>query len=158
MVTIGKVHNVSKKLDFEWRIDNFFSISERVEKHFFSPSFLLAGEFWKLKIYPNGKKYSGFVSLYLLRNYTYFNGSEDPTISVEWSFSLETCDKKRAHEIQLEYEFDYTDEEYGIPKFLERSLLLEKKSELVPSGNLTLVCTVKSYSKFLDEYGKFFVK
>ena len=154
MATIGKVHDVPKELNFEWRINDFFSLSEKVGESYSSPSFLLAGEFWYFRIYPNGKSeiYSGFVSVFLMRKL------KKPTISMEWSFSLKSCDKKRIHESTHKYAFDTSGNGCGAGEFLERSMLSEKKSELVPSGSLTIICTVESYSKSTDDAGKLFAK
>lgn len=141
MTTIGTVQNLVRKLSFEWKIDNFFSLSEKI---YVSPSFLIAGESFCLCIYPNE---DNSVEVYLRRKL------DGPSINLAWSFGMKTTKGKEDHERKFTCVFKKA-EGYGTPEFLKRSELSEKKSELVPSDVLTIVCHIECHSKSIDDTGK----
>ena len=151
MATIGKVHDVPREFNFEWRIDDFFAIPKEAGKGYSSPSFLLAGESWYLKIYPYGKskKVSDCVAVYLFRELC------DPPINLVWSVGLKTSEGKIEQERRFTFVFGKEDVGRGNPFLWKRSMLSEQMSKVVPSGVLTIVCSIESYSK--STTGKTFI-
>lgn len=153
MATFGKVHDLTKEFNFEWKIDNFFSLSEESGKPYNSPLFSFAGESWFLSVYPNGDPEDnsvGCIGVYLNRD---LSGS--PIINLTWTFGLKTVDGKKVHEKQCAYAFGEDDMGWGSPVLLKRSTLFGRKSELVPSDILTIVFSVDYCSKSSDDSGKF---
>lgn len=147
MATVGKVQNVAREFNFEWKIDNFFSLSE---KYYICTSFSLAGESWYLSIYPNGRSEAnsvGFIDVFLHRK---VNG---PPISLVWSTGVKTHEGKKVRVMQFTHVFENSIG-WGSSKFLKRSELLQKKSELVPLDALTLICHIEYYSKSSNDAGK----
>lgn len=155
MEPVGKVNDLAKEFNFEWKIDNFFSLSKEDGKSYDSPMFSFADESWYLTVYPNGDPYDsavGYISVYLF--------SPDPQfINLSWSFGIKTFDGKKVHEEHHTFVFGEDDTTgYGSEKLLKRCTLLERKSELVPSNILTIVLTVDYFSKSRDDAGKVLLK
>lgn len=140
MGLVGKVNNLTKEFHFEWKINNFFSLSGENGKNYSSPLFSFANESWHLNVCPNGDpKYHavGYISVYLHREVSGLS-----IINLSWSFGLKTFDGKKVHEQHHTGVFSEDGKGYGSPGLLKRSTLLERKSELVPSDILTIVFTV----------------
>lgn len=153
MKTIGKVNANLPIYEFEWTISNFFSLSEDDDIIYKSPSFAFDGATWYLKIYPNGDKTDdsvGYVDLELRRK------SSDPPYSLEFSLSLKTLEGKKDTEWQdtCIFETENGNQSCGVARFMPRSEILERKSELLPSGALTVVCTLRS-PKFTEDASKY---
>lgn len=150
MATFGKVNDRTAEFHFEWQIDDFFSLPEEDGETCFSPNFSIAGESWCFFINPNGKSAInsvGYVGAYLQRN-------EDlPYISLVWSFGVKTSEGKKDKEMKFSHVFHEESLGYGFAKFLKRSELFEKKSELVPSDVLTLVCDIEYHCEYTDGAG-----
>lgn len=126
-------------VDVEWRIDNFFSLTETDGEWYSSPYFPFDGETWNLWIYPNGwsgSESQGHIDLDIV---TLLSG---PPIRLEFSLSLKTVKGEKDHAEHSTKLFEGLDT-HTIRKFLSRSELLRRWSELVPSGVLTVVCTMK---------------
>lgn len=153
MEPVGKVNNLAKQFNFEWEIDNFFSLSTEDVKSYDSPLIEFANESWYLTVYPNGDPEDdtvGYIEVYLFRD---FPGL--PLINVSWSFGLKTFDGEKVHEQR--HTFAFGEDHcigYGSKKLLKRFTLLERKSELVPSNILTIVLTIDYFSKSRDDAGK----
>lgn len=154
METIGEVSLTD--IAVEWKIKELFSLSPEVGKSFDSPRFSFAGTSWFLRIYPNGTagRTEGFLNLFLR------NAISGPPICLDFDLGLKNNDGKINPEIiHNTYTFGKTDG-YGKYEFIHRSQLLEKKSELMPSGILTLVCRIRyptppeNSSKSFDRYCK----
>ena len=126
----------------EWKIDNFFSYSEE-DIRLKSPDFL-ACTVWYIQIAPNGlTKHSsnGHVSLYL------YSRSELPK-TVEYRLGIKTVNNTIDYEKVDVHTFCNLGR--GYHWFLKRSDLLQRKSELVPSGSLTVACTVTGKNNVSD--------
>ena len=140
MSTIGEIKEFPRKLDVEWKMKNFFSPASD-DEFFFSPSFSFDGETWCIQMYPNGdgdNNSIGYIDLFLFRH------SDGPPVNPEFYFALKSVSGKK---FQGSYHMHvFTNEHYksGVFKFMSRSKLLEKRSELVPDDTLTVVCTMRS--------------
>ena len=135
--------------EFEWRILDYLSLPEESGQVYFSPLFSLAGESCWLAILPNGDVENDsirFIGLALVME------NSVPEISLEVSFSFKTSDGKedrRRHEVE-EMSADEA-KIYTANRCLLRAELLERKSELLPSNVLTVLCTVKNKISTKDE-------
>lgn len=151
MATIGKVQSIKREFNFEWQIENFLSLPEEDGKSYTSPSFSFAGESWHLRIYPHGELENNsvaYVGVYLIRNM-----SVHP-ITLALFLGIKAVDGEKEHEIQIICVFDKENDGYGTSKLLKRSTLSQKKSEIVPSDVLTIVCTIDYYFRTSDDAGK----
>lgn len=155
MEIIGELSEFS----VEWTIKEFFSLPAEKDRFYESPVFSFADTFWRLRIYPNGRKKDiakdgtvinseGFIGLYL------FRASSGPPINLHFSLGLKTLDEKVSPMRNFSYNFEMT-QGFGNFKILNRSTLLKIKSRLVPSGVLTVVCKMK-YPKTSDLSSKSF--
>lgn len=125
----------------EWRIANFFSLSERDSAWYCSPAFSFGGETWYLEMLPNGWSNcdsSGHVDLHL------WNDSSDQLIRQEFSLSLKAVKGEKYNEEHCTKDFDDYDYSHELNLFVPRSELSRRQSELVPDGVLTVVCTMKN--------------
>lgn len=158
METVGELSEKSE-LAVEWRINEFCSLPAEVSKCYDGPVFPFVGASWLLSIYPNGKtniitkdrkiaNSEGFIALYLHRR------SSGPPIHLEFSLGFKTLQGKVNSEVHLADTFKKK-EGKGFYRFIKRSELLDKKSELLPSGVLTVACKIK-YPKAADISSKFF--
>lgn len=147
MGTLGKLK--TKLYEMEWTIRNFDSLSVEEESPFF-PSKEAA---WHMTIAPNGMREHnsvGYVGLYLIRI------ARNRFSNLQVSFAIKTVDGKKYQETPYETLLCGKDcQIYGVPCFLPRAELFERKSELLPSNVLTILCTMK-YSEPNEVPGKFY--
>ena len=127
---------------FEWKIDNFFHFSENGNVYSYSsPFFSHYGESWYLAIDPNGMCYNdslGYVNLHLV------NESLNSPITVDFTLALKTSNGERYLEKGFTKTFKKGKAQHHAIQFISRSDLEGKKTDLVPSGVLTVVCTFKT--------------
>lgn len=142
MAPIGKVNLSGNGVDVEWRIEDFFSFTDTLNGYF-SPDFSLGGQEWGIRIYPNGGwsggKPTGYTDLIFIRRFT------GRAIMQHISLSIKTVTGEKDHE-----HFEKLFEGWGTRglgqkflRFVSRSELLSRRSELVPNGVLTIVCSMK---------------
>lgn len=147
MATIGEVNQILWKFVIQWKIKDIFSLSSKEDEFWLSPSFSFANTSWCLRIYPNGQSKAplndgqmedsiGYIGIYLLKI------SSGPPIHMNYLLGLKTVDKKIEFKFHQTYNFKEMGG-FGRHKFISRSKLLEKKSELMPCDVLTLICKVK---------------
>ena len=153
MVSIGKLDVFPKGLcEINWRVPNFFSLPTKDGLWYYSPGFSFAGESWNLMIYPNGRSdhaSTGYIGVYIWRQ------SFGRGIHLEFSFGLKTLEGVKKEE-QYRLAVFETTKSTGIHKFVQRSKLLGKKSELVPDDHLTIFCTLREV-KSTEYFGKYYV-
>lgn len=154
MSEIGKLNAIPKKLslDIEWEIKNFFSLSEKDGTRYWSPEFSFDGQTWSLRIHPNGASWNysfGHIDLWLCR--------KSPGIPnrQEFSFAFKTLHGKKVLERHRTGTFKGLDS-HGFPRFISRFEVSRRKSELLPSGVLTVVCSIK-YSGSVGSSSKSYV-
>ena len=131
----GEVHKTTN--GFEWRIENFFDLSE--DDRYFSPSFVFNNTSWSLGIDPNGDRGNhsvGYIDLRLVKN------PGDFPISVEFSLALKAANGKRILERHCIENFGESLDRHISHRIITRSELVRRESELVPSGVLTVVFTM----------------
>lgn len=159
MAAVGEQDEISGEFAVEWRIKEFLSLSSEIHQFYDSLEFSFSGACWCLRIYANGRTDSlaengsvvnskGCVNLYLRRV------SYGPPINLDYSLGLKTNDEKVNPERHFTYTFEET-EGWGRHGLIRRSKLLERKSELISSGVLTVVCKIK-YSKSTNISSKYY--
>ena len=152
MAVIGELEEIPKELTVQWKIIEFFSISEEV---CISRFFSFTNECWYLRMYPNGNKRisgtNGCISVYLCRK------SSISPIKLKFSLSVKATAKEKVSETHQTYIFRVAEEGCGVHKLISKLELLEKKSELMPSDILTILCTLKR-PESQDDTSKFFVR
>ena len=125
-----------KNCKLEWKIDNFFSYNEE-DLQLNSPDFLVLNTMWYIQICPNGStrhNSKGCVSLYMYRK-----DDKDPQ-TVEYRLGIKNVNN--TVECELIDVATISTSGWGYHKFIKRSDLLQRKSELVPSDILTVTCTI----------------
>lgn len=127
--------NVETK--FEWEIGNFFSLSATKDSYYMSPSFVFDNTSLHLEIYPGGCSIakSGFLSLYLV------NEIGDP-LHVNNTLHIKKADGTMTGGGSADVCVD--NDGMGYLNFYEISCLKQNKSEMIPSGILTIICVLKS--------------
>lgn len=141
MVEVGEISISPSGLDVMWRITNFFSLSEEDGADHYSPFFPFRGEEWSLVIYPNGwsKRDSyGYVDLRLLRLFS------DHPVRQAFSLSLKNVQGEKYNEEHFTKDFEGLLSSHGFNRFISRSELSRRQSELVPGGVLTVACSMKN--------------
>ena len=134
MSKIGEMRETAS--GFEWEIHQFLSLPKDEGRSYCSPSMLYNGESWCLQIYPNGcYRTFDYVNLCLVRL------STGPPVSIELSLSIKTVDGKKDLERHCTAVFDDFHYVHASSRFISRSELGRRETELVPSGILTLICT-----------------
>ena len=147
MATIGELKEIPWEFVIQWKIPLFFSLSSKEDEFFSSSSFPFAGASWCLTIYTNGQtkitlanggmgSSVGFIDVYLNRK------SSGPPISLEYYLGLKTTNGKIYSDRHITYIFKNI-ERYGYRRFINRSTLLEMDKELLPSGELCVICRMK---------------
>lgn len=151
MAPVGIVDKVSKV--FEWRIPHFFSLLEGKDKHVNSHSFSFAGEFWYLSIFLDGRQADKepvrCIGITLAR---YCSG---PAINLDYSLSLKTSKGEIVNELHHQKSFTKSRVAAGSFRHISKDELSARKSELLPSDILTVLCTIK-YTKSIGNKSKSF--
>lgn len=135
MSCLGVTGELGEESKLEWKIANFFSLSATKGSYYISPSFLFGKTSLHLRIYPAGHAgaKSGFLSVFLE------NEGKDPlhvNITLHIKKTDGTMTGGRSADVCIESSMGYVN-------FYERSCLQQNESEMMPSGSLTIVCTLK---------------
>lgn len=152
MTEKGKLSEISWK--FDWQIENFSSITD---ESYLSPVFHVSDSSWYIEIrkkYPpkinqtkrkrKDQSYPNYVSIYLKR--------EDNGTPEDASFRIGIKTVNKAIEFEKTGAHYVFGDGWGWDEFIETSELLRRRTELVPSGILTITCfvMVKSTQPDLD--------
>lgn len=144
----GNIGKISE--EFDWQIPRFISLPTKPDECEDSHIFSFAGESWYMCIYPMGiTKFNkvGHVGLYLKKCRSL------KSINLEYTFSLRTLEGEKFQEEHCMDNFTNAAKRHGICSYITRQQLFKNKSELLPDGTLTVVCTMK-YSKPMENDGK----
>lgn len=151
MPEIGEISTLPSGMDtiVEWRISHFFSLDDKVGASYGSPHFPFGGETWYLRIRPNGSSTrvsSGHVDLELWREpfTSFWRDFTGPHFRQAFSLSLKTVKGEKACEKHYIENFKGGYSHHEFNHFIQRSQLSKRRSELVPNGALTVVCTMKN--------------
>ena len=146
---IGKVHETVD--GFEWRIDKFYDLTAK-DRRFTSPPFFYNGISWRLRmescVHPSDLTL-GWIDLYVINE-----SCKSPTYA-EFSLALRHVTGRKVLESHCTEVFTKGHDRHFFRQFQDRRQLIEWKSELVPSGGITVVFAVKIL-KSVDEAGKSF--
>lgn len=141
MAKIGDLCEIRGELKIEWKIKNFMSLSDEYNTYYDSHTFYFSGTSWELRIYPNGEtenKSDGWLGLYIIRK------SVGAPVTLHISFSLKKADGNKDHEFNSKPVTIDKRIAKGLDKMLLRSELMERKTELIPSDELTIICTLRN--------------
>ena len=138
MTSTEKIGQISsEKANMTWKINDFFSYTKG-NSRFLSPEFHALNSVWQIAIRPNGlanDNSTGHVALYLHR---IDNGTSK---LVDFEFGIKTTNYLIVNKMKTKTAWNCSDKGWGFSKFITVSELLHKKN-LLPSGNLTLTCTL----------------
>lgn len=138
----GTVCEIRGEIVFEWKIKNFFRLSEEIDKYYMSPKFYFCGASWQMWLYPNGQTRHNsekWIGLYLQKM------SNGAPVTVDFSFSLKTLDGETyVDESSFRDDFVEMDVGVGIDKLISRLELIEKKCQLAASEDLIVICILKN--------------
>lgn len=132
MSTVGEVYTIPKELDLvvEWRIRRFLLLSS--DQLYSSPQFSFNAHTWCLGICKKGDSYELFHK----------RSSVGPAISQEFSIALKTRNGQEMYEMHCADDFR-TGIYYKLSQTIKKYDFLKIYKELIPSGVLTVVCTMK---------------
>lgn len=139
MTEIGEVYESRAELVIDWKIKDFSSLSQEINVRYHSPKFYFSGSSWKIRIYPNGQtkiRSRGWIDLYLVKT------SNPANIVLEYSFALRTVNGKPYWTKAGMSFFEEANCGWGNDKYILRSDVMKKESELIPSDILTVTCTL----------------
>lgn len=140
MAVTGVITSSIPCLYFEWKNIHFFSLSQRADRCYRSPSFIFCNESWYFELYTNGQRSEssiGWLSVYLCKEYNKQN------ICVNYSIGVKECGGTTRIAFDRFAVFRETILKDGIPKFLERSELHSDRDIILPSGYLTVFCSIQ---------------
>lgn len=146
-----RTNQMEHGVDVAWTIYDFFSLSEKDGVGYWSPLFSFNGYSWFLGMYPNGARSTdslGHIDMYLELN-TKFS---DPPIRVDFSIAIKTANGQKDHESHFTKDFNGR-KRHEFLRFITRSDLSMRVSELISSGSLTVVCTMKRIRKIMCTSG-----
>lgn len=138
-------------LRIEWKISNFFSLTEEQGYFYQSSVFSFAGSSWNLMIFPGGDytiqdEPTDYISVYLEAN-----SLVEPPVTLTYTFGVKKANGTLKNIVEKKRSFTQNFAASGHQKFLRRSELLRHQRELVPSGDLIITCTMKQDGvKILD--------
>lgn len=152
------ISEIGVNLVVEWKIGKFSTLREHDAAFYHSPKFFFDGCEWFMWISPNGWKAlgsSGYVDLSL------HNGSgpkyslKNTLVRQSFSLSLKTAKGKKCKKRHYTKDY-YSNRAHDFIRFISRSELSRRMSDLVPDDVLTVVCTMKR-SAFAGSYSKCFL-
>lgn len=154
MTKIGEVSTNQKEhgVDIEWTISDFFSLSEKDGVGYWSPLYSFDSYSWFLGIYPNGARSTdslGHIDLYLELN----KKTLDLPIRVDFSIAIKTANGQKDHERHFTKDFNGR-KRHDFLRFITKSDLSMRVSDLTPSGVLTVVCTMKRIRRTMCKSSK----
>lgn len=141
MANTGDLCETKAEVTFEWKIKEFYSLSQEINYHYDSNTFHFSGISWEIWIYPNGQaEYSsdGWIGLYIKRISTGY------PVTVNYSLSLKSAGGKNNPSTTSTNVFAEKYHGWGRAQVISRSDLVERKSDLTPSDTLTVICTLKN--------------
>lgn len=141
MTEVGELSETSGDIKVEWEIKDFFSLSQETDKYYHSPKFYFSGTSWQIQISPKSEVHDAsgdWIGLYLTRM---ANGLP---VAVTFSLRFKNVDEKGNPCIRSANTFNGKGNAWGHPKFMSRSMLMERKSQIIPADVLTVICTLKN--------------
>lgn len=118
----------------------FSSLHQEIDKHYESPKFYFCGASWTIRFYPNGEtqdESNGWLSLYVVRK------SSGSPVTLDYSLGFKSIDGE--NDVLETSTNDFHEKEDGWGKsIILKTVLIEKKPELIPSDILTVVCSLKN--------------
>lgn len=138
-----ELYESSGELGIEWKVADFFSLSEEAGCYYQSPPFTFAKSTWNLQLFPGGDNIQNDSNSYIS---VYLRGSNFMELPNTVTFML---GMKKADGIvekivdNKKHSFDEKSSVAGQQKFYQRSEILRRKAELAPTGDFILTCTVK---------------
>lgn len=141
MAKIGDLCETKGEITVEWTIKDFSSLHQLIDVPYESPKFYFCGASWSIWLYPNGEtrnESNGWLSLYLMRL------SSGSPVTLTYSFCLESYNGY--HNVNITEIGDFNEKEAGKgkSKVILNTSFMEKKSQLIPSDILTVVCCLKN--------------
>lgn len=139
MSGIGRTGELCESKLIEWNIIDFYSLSETKETSYESPSFTFYNATWHLRIYPGGARNAerGFLSLYL---------EKETRCPSPGNLSVTFCIRKTDGTVikPIHGDLSMATRSLGLAcnNFFDKSVLKRSESELLPSGVLTIHCTL----------------
>lgn len=136
MAAIGTIS--THDLVVEWTIQHFFTLGVGDSAWYGSPIFSFDGEEWWLVINPNGSsRRTEHVDLAIAK-------LSGPSIRLFISLSLKTVKGQKYKEQHCIKDFKESPENvYLFRRFISRLELSQRRSDLVPDDDMTVVCTMK---------------
>lgn len=140
MEKIGVLSEIPGERLIEWKVKNFFSLRDEINTRYDSPNFQLFGISWNLRVYTNGATgIEGWIGLYLARM------SSGSPITLEFSSILKSTDTNKHHgKTSIAAVFDKVHVGRGYGKLILRSTLMERKADLAPSDEITIICILNT--------------
>lgn len=131
MSVLQKTHELTQ---IEWKVvDIFADVEDENFKCFVSPTFSFADATWRLLLAGKFLSNPESTSLILMRN-------EHRNCSLEYTFGLKKLDGSVE---LLDRGIMKDDQKRSEHRFIKLSEVLRRKSELAPSGIVTITCSLK---------------
>lgn len=142
MEKIGDLSEISGERIIEWKVKDYFSLRDAIDASYESPDFHFFGITWFLRLYPNGHTSdgsAGWIGIYLNRL------SSGSPVTLDYWFTLKSTDRSKDHAVKaIESIFAKQNTGKGFNKLISRSVLIDRKADLVPSDEITIICTLKN--------------
>lgn len=138
-----ELYESSGELGIEWKVADFFFLSEEAGCYYQSPPFTFAKSTWNLQLFPGGDNIQSDPTPYIS---VYLRGSNfmEPPNTVNFTLGMKKADGAVEKIVDnKKHNFDEKNSAAGQQKFYQRSEILRRKAELTPKGGFILTCTVK---------------
>lgn len=142
MKMVGYICEIEGKLTIEWKIKHLFSLYDKINSYYKSPEFHFLGNSWELHLYPNGQTKTesvGWIGVYLKKI------SSGSSVTLDYSLDVKSTERTDDYCFNATSSvFDDGHRGRGYHKIISRSVLMDKKSELSHSNEITIICTMKN--------------
>lgn len=133
---LKEIKSTPKEKEAHWKISNFLSLS--IPEIYVSDKFKFLDVYWQLKIEPSEKNNNDHIALHL-----YLIDVTTVPYNVRSTFGIKKADGSLVGVSYFKHSFCAGKSGLVVHQFYTRSALSQRKSELMPSNELTIVCNFK---------------
>lgn len=133
---LKEIKSSLKEKELHWKIPNFFTLS--IPGIYVSDKFKFLDVYWQLKIEPSEKDIKDHIALHL-----YLTNATTVSYNVLSTFGIKKTDGSLVGVSYFKHSFCAGKSGLIAHHFFTRSALSQRKSELMPSNELTIVCSFK---------------
>lgn len=138
---VGEILKENSCLNIVWNVADFFSLPEEMGYRIESPVFTFFGMSWFIRLFPNGEAKNdreGWIGLFLVRGI-----DSGGNCFINFTLGIRRVDGTDCNAISDEGFFNIG-EGWGYSKYIQRSVLKRKITQVETQGTVTFFCRLET--------------